>query len=89
VEYAARKKGSGGVSTCKETVNFTESSLSSATPMACDAYNATAPNHSDGINVVYFDSHVEFMPDGAQYVGGRTTGVTDAQKALMYMDDGQ
>jgi len=81
VEYAGRKKGSGGDAT--ETTGWTESDLTSSTPMACDAEG----NHNDGINVVYFDSHVEFLPDAGQYVG-ETTGVTTAQKALEFMDDG-
>jgi len=82
VEYAARKQGPGGTAT--ETTKWTESDLPSSTPMACDMDG----NHPDGINVVYFDSHVEFLPDAGRYIGN-TRGVTTGEKELEFMDDGQ
>jgi prepilin-type N-terminal cleavage/methylation domain-containing protein/prepilin-type processing-associated H-X9-DG protein len=50
--------------------NWTESALPSSSAMAADKRDGTntgndaVPNHSDGINVVFFDAHVEFVPGG-------------------------
>jgi prepilin-type N-terminal cleavage/methylation domain-containing protein/prepilin-type processing-associated H-X9-DG protein len=71
VEYAARGAVamSGGAlqagtlsSGSVATDDFTESGMGSASPLACDAATADGTNHSDGLNVVFFDGHVEFMP---------------------------
>jgi prepilin-type N-terminal cleavage/methylation domain-containing protein/prepilin-type processing-associated H-X9-DG protein len=45
---------------------WTETALPSSSAMAADKRdkNESVPNHSDGINVVFFDAHVEFIPDG-------------------------
>ena len=90
VSYCGRTSScSLGAGKAKDTPieQFTESALSSSSPMACDK----SGNHGDGINVVYVDSHVDFMPDAAAYLGYKggdgTTG-TVAQQLLMYMDDG-
>jgi prepilin-type N-terminal cleavage/methylation domain-containing protein/prepilin-type processing-associated H-X9-DG protein len=49
--------------------NWTESALPSSSAMAADkrdgtTFNNATANHSDGINVVFFDAHVEFVPEG-------------------------
>jgi len=67
---------------------FTESMMGSASPMACDKID----NHNDGVNVVYFDSHVTFIPcEADQYVGTTDGGASygDDEFELQYMDDGE
>lgn len=79
--YAARCKGSPAGAVAKSTdAAFTESNLGPASVMACDK----ATNHEHGINVVYFDTHVKFLPNKGPIVG---TGVGEDAE-LGYMDDG-
>jgi len=90
--YAARCKGIGGANDFRSTSHdFTESSMSGSSVMACDkGINTvrTSDNHSDGINVVYFDSHVTFIPDVQGFVG--VDDQTDCKEdQLRYMDDGE
>ena len=52
------------------------SSFTSASPMACDDYDAAAGNHgATGFSVVFFDTHVEFNKDDNPSVVGDTTGL--------------
>jgi len=68
------------------TALFTESGLG-ATPLACDEHAGSAkPNHGDGVNVAYFDSHVKFVREAGQYVG--CGGGGKEEDALRFMDDG-
>jgi prepilin-type processing-associated H-X9-DG protein len=60
MSYAGRCKGT--TFTHRNTSDFTESNLTSASALACDDSEGGA-NHQDGINVVYFDAHVDFMVD--------------------------
>jgi len=85
--YAGRCKGLTGKYAYRNTRHvLTESLMGSASPMACDK----ADNHSDGVNVVYFDSHVEFIPDAGSAVGAMDTTPDDyLTKELRYMDDGE
>ena len=86
--YAGRCKGLTGTYAYRNTPRaFTESAMGSASPMACDK----AGNHSDGVNVVYFDSHVTFIPDGGDKVGTDNSGLSDSDpmKELQYLDDGE
>ncbi|MFH1730219.1 MAG: type II secretion system protein [Planctomycetota bacterium] len=90
--YAARCKAIGGTNDFRSTGHdFTESSMSGASVMACDkGINSarTSDNHSDGINVVYFDSHVTFIPDVQGFVG--KSDQTDCKESqLKFMDDGE
>jgi len=85
--YAGRCKDSG--TAYKDTAHaYTESLMGSASPMACDKVD----NHSDGVNAVYFDSHVTFIPcDAADYVGFNNAAnatMDIALKELQYMDSG-
>ncbi len=81
VSYAARCKGDPAGATAKSTNHaFTDTKLSPASAMACDK----GDNHPHGINVVYFDSHVAFLPEKGNLVG---TGV-DEDAELGYMDNG-
>ena len=63
--YTGLSTNTTGNNTVAQT-SFTESSLSSASAMSSDAKDVddTTPNHRDGINVVFFDAHVDFVPDG-------------------------
>jgi prepilin-type N-terminal cleavage/methylation domain-containing protein/prepilin-type processing-associated H-X9-DG protein len=62
---------------------WTETALPSSSAMAADKRdkNANVPNHSDGINVVFFDAHVEFVPDGE-------IGEKDGQYDFTHLDAG-
>jgi len=90
VSYCGRT--CGGSSTAQETVasDFTESTLKGASPLACDK----ATNHGDGVNVVYVDSHTEYLPDANSYIGVKVTGTlsddmaTQQKQLLQYMDNG-
>ena len=89
--YAGRCKITGDDKNTADA--FTESKFGSAAPMACDKWTSAAPNHSDGVSVVYFDSHVKFIPEAGKYVGDKTecdtlTNDTDERKQLQFMDDG-
>ena len=82
--YAGRCKGLTGMYAHRNTLHaFTESLMGSASAMACDK----ADNHSRGVNVVYFDSHVTFIPDAGPDVGALHT--TSGEPGLRYMDDGE
>ena len=50
---------------------FTESLMSSGSAMACDKPG----NHASGVSVVYFDSHVQFIPDVNDYVGAEPSSI--------------
>ena len=86
VSYAGLCKSGAG--RALDTTEFTESTVSSSSAMACDDFDKTgdSPNHSDGVNIVYFDSHVEFKPGDDLYkeVG---TNSTDCPE-LHYLDSG-
>jgi prepilin-type processing-associated H-X9-DG protein len=92
--YAGRCKGVTGRYAYRNTSHvFSESLMSSASAMACDK----ADNHDDGVNVVYFDSHVSFIPDGGPAVGAtrRTSSEYEGMELrymlsdLRHMDDGE
>jgi prepilin-type N-terminal cleavage/methylation domain-containing protein/prepilin-type processing-associated H-X9-DG protein len=63
ISYAGVKSHDGA-----NVRNWTESALPSSSAMAADkkdgSVSTETPNHSDGINVVFFDAHVEFIPGG-------------------------
>ncbi len=61
VSYAGLCKGLAGEYAHRNTRSFDESAISQASVLACDD-NEGSQNHADGMNVVYFDSHVEFKP---------------------------
>ena len=82
--YAGRCKGLTGVFAHRNTNHtFTEAIMSGASAMACDKPH----NHTDGVNVVYFDSHVTFIPDAGPDVG--VMHPTAAEPQLRYMDSGE
>ena len=85
--YAGRCKGVTGKYAHRNTPGpFSESIMGSASAMACDK----AGNHSDGVNVVYFDSHVTFIPcDAIDYVGRNTSGLAVELGELRHMDSGE
>jgi prepilin-type processing-associated H-X9-DG protein len=60
ISYAGRCKGTRFAH--RNTDRFTCSGISSASMLACDDNEGTQ-NHEGGINVVYFDLHVEFKRD--------------------------
>jgi prepilin-type processing-associated H-X9-DG protein len=85
IEYAGRGRSAdadGQFLDGASTESFTESALGSDQPFACDLNE----NHSDGINVVFFDSHVEFLPDAGQYVGRGSGFGMGVESALRFMD---
>ena len=82
--YAGRCKGLTGKYAHRNTLrSFTEAAMGSASPMACDK----AGNHAGGVNVVYFDSHVRFIPDAGPDVGAMHP--TSEEPGLRYMDSGE
>jgi len=69
---------------------FSKSVPFSASMMACDDAQGT-DNHADGLNAVYFDSHVEFVAnrdDITAYSQVGTRGTTWANGELEKMDSG-
>lgn len=91
VSYAGRAKGiAGGLAYRNTSHPFTESNMSSASAMASDRWmgGTTAHNHSDGVNVVFFDSHVEFWPNSQTYVGANTPPSPFEQLQFMDTYDG-
>jgi prepilin-type processing-associated H-X9-DG protein len=60
VSYAGLCRGLTGPYAHRNTRYFTETAVGSASVMACDDNEGTQ-NHSDGMNVVYIDTHVEFI----------------------------
>ena len=71
----------------RNTHDFSESAISpSASAMACDDNEGT-DNHPHGLNVVYFDDHVEWKPGGQLY---REIGEVGASiPELRYLDSGE
>jgi prepilin-type processing-associated H-X9-DG protein len=80
ISYAGRCRGTSF--THRNTTSFMESGLPSASAMACDDNEGT-PNHEDGINVVFFDTHVDFI-EGADYA---TIGAPGSD--YQYLDSGE
>ncbi len=75
VSYAGLCWGLTGARSHRNTESFSESAVYySESALGCDD-NEGSQNHSDGMNVVYFDSHVEFAPgssaDTYEQVGAR------------------
>jgi len=68
ISYAGLCSGLAGRFARRSTRNFCCTGVSTASALACDD-NEGPNNHEDGLNVVYFDSHVEFRQseDGAVY----------------------
>ena len=86
--YAGRCKGLTGQYAYRNTTPaFTKALRDSASPMACDK----AGNHSDGVSVVYFDSHVTFIPEAGDKVGADNSGLnaSDPTNELQHMDGGE
>ena len=88
--YAARAKFTDTNNVRHTAAAFTESKFGSSEPMACDKNEIGLENHNDGVSVVYFDSHVTFIPEAGQYVGTDNDALADndPMKPLQYMDDG-
>jgi prepilin-type processing-associated H-X9-DG protein len=80
ISYAGRCRGTRFAH--RNTTDFTESALASASMLACDD-NEGQDNHKDGINVVYFDAHVDFIPE----VDYATIGAPGSD--YQYLDSGQ
>ena len=87
ISYAGRCHGLTGSLASRNTHDFSESAISpAASAMACDD-NEGPQNHRDGVNVVYFDTHVEFKPGSGLY---REIGKPGASVAeLRHMDSGE
>ncbi len=83
-----RRTGHG---TANVNHDFTEATMSTASVMACDKPG----NHTTGVNVVYFDSRVEFIPDVNDYVGAEPSSIPGLASSdpdtrqLSQMDDGE
>ncbi|MFO7898339.1 MAG: type II secretion system protein [Planctomycetota bacterium] len=88
VSYAGVSNSSsfGGL---KTTVLSTEAIADSLSAMACDD-NEGGDNHDDGICIVYFDNHVDFISlDEDANIEYEDIGTTGAgQPELRYMDSG-
>jgi len=82
MSYAGRCRSN--TATAASTIKLDDDFIGSASPAACDKHT----NHDDGVNVVFFDSHVEFAPGGQMFVGNNT-GNSRLEKELYYMDDGE
>jgi prepilin-type N-terminal cleavage/methylation domain-containing protein/prepilin-type processing-associated H-X9-DG protein len=82
--YAGLCKAIYGAGDARNTAYFTESTINSASALACDD-NEGSTNHGDGMNVVYFDAHVEFKAN-VPYAELGTTGAS--QEWMVYMDSG-
>jgi prepilin-type processing-associated H-X9-DG protein len=80
ISYAGRCKGTSLAH--RNTTRFNESGLASASAMACDDNEGTQ-NHKGGINVVYFDAHVDFIP----LVDYATIGAPGSE--FQYLDSGE
>ena len=83
--YAGLCHGLTGTLSHRNTGVFTETGLTQASAIASDD-DEGAENHSDGMNVVFLDSHVEFKPgqpsDTYDLLGESGT-------AYEYLDDGE
>ena len=83
--YAGLCHGVTGTLAHRSTDVFTETGLTQASAIASDDSEG-ATNHSDGMNVVYLDSHVEFKPGQAS----DTYVLIGAQGgAYEYLDNGE
>ena len=80
ISYAGRCRGTS--LSHRNTTSFNESDLTSASMLACDD-NEGSQNHKDGINVVFFDAHVDFIPE----VDYATIGAPGSE--LQYLDSGE
>lgn len=90
VSYAGRCRGIAGGFAYRNTLHdLTENAMTGASALASDrlATAGSDSNHRDGVNVVFFDSHVEFFPDAQTYVGANTPPSPFEQ--LQYMDSGE
>ena len=89
VSYAGRCFGLSS-NTHRNSADFSESGLTSGSMMACDDNQGT-DNHGDGLNATFFDSHVEFIPNGTTntaYSQVGLLGTTWANSELEKMDSG-
>ena len=68
----------------RDTTFFTEATIGSSSALASDD-NEGSMNHGDGMNVVFFDAHVEFKAN-VTYADLGTTGA--AEEWMVYMDSG-
>ena len=85
LSYAGLCKGTAV--TTRNTAEFGMGAISaSVSAMACDD-NDGSPNHSDGICVVYFDVHVEFIGVNDAATGYNNIGAAN-QGVLTYLDSG-
>jgi prepilin-type processing-associated H-X9-DG protein len=80
ISYAGRCRGTSFAH--RNTAFFSEAGLMSDLILACDG-NERPPNHSDGINAVFFDTHVEFVED----VDPATIGAPGSE--YQYLDSGE
>jgi prepilin-type N-terminal cleavage/methylation domain-containing protein/prepilin-type processing-associated H-X9-DG protein len=81
--YAGLRR-SGTTAGDEYTPSLTESSLSSASALACDD-DQGANNHNSGMNVVFFDSHVDWKEGEDEY---DTTAGGSASTTYPYLDSG-
>jgi len=89
VSYAGRAFGLAA-NTHRNSADFSESGMTSGSMMACDDNQGT-DNHGDGLNAVFFDSHVEFVANGTAgtaYSQVGLAGTTWANGELEKMDSG-
>jgi len=96
-EYAGRGRAAGGVfdtvagGNARGTTTFTESALDASTPLASDVFDdadTAGQNHEDGVNVVYFDAHVEWID--ADDLSGDDVGDGGGNAfGLDFMDNGE
>ena len=68
----------------RDTTYFTESTITSSSALASDD-NEGSTNHGDGMNVVYFDAHVEFK---ANVTYAELGTANPAEDWMVYMDSG-
>jgi len=89
VSYAGRCHGLN-TNPWRNTIDFSVDGLSPNSMMACDDAQGK-DNHGDGMNAVFFDSHVEFIANGTAataYSQVGTKGTTWANGELEKMDSG-
>jgi prepilin-type processing-associated H-X9-DG protein len=80
VEYAGRARGPDVDG--RSTPTFTIDELHADMPAMADL----AGNHEGGVNVLFFDSHVAWMPDAGPCVGAGTATGTEPERMLVYLD---
>ena len=81
--YAGLRRN-GDTADEKYTPQLTESAISQSSALGCDD-NIANKNHEDGMNIVFFDSHVEFIAKEGIY------GTTAGESACVdhkYLDSG-